>query len=112
MILRHVLDIADLLDGASVDGDQVRSHFSNRGLQTVEVETVRGEEGSTDFVRLTLVGSEAASRGGDAPTLGVVGRLGGVGARPAQIGLVSDAHGAICALIVASKLLSMQKAGE
>ncbi|MFO7941914.1 MAG: DUF1177 domain-containing protein [Bacillota bacterium] len=74
--------------------------------------SVRGEEGSTDFVRLILVGSEGASRGGDAPTLGVVGRLGGVGARPAQIGLVSDADGAICALSVASKLLSMQKAGD
>ncbi|MFW5896548.1 MAG: DUF1177 domain-containing protein [Bacillota bacterium] len=112
MILRHVLDIIDLLDGASVDGDRVRRHFRNRGLPTIEVETVQGETGSTDFVRLVLVGSDGASRGGDAPTLGVVGRLGGVGARPAQIGLVSDADGAICALSVASKLWSMQKAGD
>ena len=113
MLLKQVLDIVELLDGAIADGHRVRGYFRDRGLKTVDVETVTGEGGgSTDFLRITLVGEDGVSRGGDAPTLGVVGRLGGIGARPSQIGLVSDADGALCALSVGAKLLSMQKHGD
>jgi len=49
------------------------------------------------------------SKKGNAPTLGVIGRLGGVGARPEVIGLVSDGDGALTALSVALKLARMQK---
>jgi hypothetical protein len=50
--------------------------------------------------------------GGPAPTLGVIGRLGGVGARPERIGLVSDADGAIAAIAVCAKLLRMRDRGD
>ncbi|MYX40312.1 DUF1177 family protein, partial [Streptomyces sp. SID89] len=43
---------------------------------------------------------------------GVVGRLGGVGARPETTGLVSDADGAVAALATAAKLLDMRRRGD
>ena len=47
-----------------------------------------------------------------APTLGIIGRLGGIGARPHKIGLVSDADGAITALAAAAKIAVMRKKGD
>ena len=46
------------------------------------------------------------------PTLGIIGRLGGIGARPHKIGLVSDADGAITALAAAAKIAVMRKKGD
>ncbi|MDH4065414.1 MAG: DUF1177 domain-containing protein, partial [Acidobacteriota bacterium] len=51
-------------------------------------------------------------RGGSAPTLGIVGRLGGVGARPSRLGLVSDADGAVSAIAIARKLAFMRREGD
>ncbi|MEE2046078.1 DUF1177 family protein [Nocardiopsis tropica] len=42
---------------------------------------------------MTIPGTDGASSGGSAPTLGILGRLGGLGARPEQIGFVSDGDG-------------------
>ena len=50
--------------------------------------------------------------GGSAPTLGIIGRLGGVGARPARKGFVSDGDGALAALAAAAKLIKMQPRGD
>ena len=50
--------------------------------------------------------------GGDAPTIGLLGRLGGIGARPERIGFVSDGDGALCAVALAAKLLDMQNKGD
>src|SRR5699024_9275925 len=47
-----------------------------------------------------------------APTLGIIGRLGGVGARPEQIGFVSDGDGALAALTSALKIVDMKNNGE
>jgi len=113
VLLRQVLQVVDLLDGAWVDGQAVCRFFKDRGLRTVSAERIEGEGGgSTEFIQVRICGESGVSRGGDAPTLGVVGRLGGLGARPQQIGLVSDADGAICALSAALKLLSLQRRGD
>ncbi|WP_254171499.1 DUF1177 family protein, partial [Clostridioides difficile] len=45
----------------------------------------------------------------DAPTLGILGRLGGIGARPEVIGFVSDGDGALVAIAVAAKLLDYKR---
>lgn len=47
-----------------------------------------------------------------ARTLGIIGRLGGIGARPSVIGMVSDADGAISALASALKLAEMKARGD
>ncbi len=49
---------------------------------------------------------------GGGPTLGIIGRLGGIGARPERRGLVSDADGAIVALACAMKLARMGVRGD
>lgn len=111
MALKQVLEIYEALDSARADGSRVRDIFSSRGVE-VDVQTVEGEQGSTDFVRITLGGQNGRRAGGSAPTLGVIGRLGGLGARPSAIGLVSDADGAITALSTALKLADMVRQGD
>ncbi len=112
--LKHVLEVIDLLDDPRVDGEAVRRFLAAKGFDgmRIEVETVRGDRGSTDFVTVLIPGSSGKSSGGSSPTLGVVGRLGGVGARPAQLGLVSDADGAIVALAAAYKIAEMKSRGD
>jgi hypothetical protein len=113
--LKHVLRVVDLLEDPRVNGEAVRRFFEEEGLlgyMEMGVETIRGDRGSTDFITIRIPGREGKSTGGSAPTLGIVGRLGGVGARPAYIGLVSDADGAIVALATAYKIAEMKKRGD
>lgn len=111
-MLKQVAEIVNLLDGADVSGRAVSAFFSAQGLSGCTVKTVTADKGSTDFLRFYLQGSSGRSKGGSAPTLGVIGRLGGVGARPRIVGLVSDADGAAVALSVALKLGQMQQRGD
>ncbi|MGE5653000.1 MAG: DUF1177 domain-containing protein, partial [Bacillota bacterium] len=69
-------------------------------------------KGSTDFVKVLIPGRMGRSIQGPAPTLGIIGRLGGIGARPGRIGLVSDGDGAVTALAVALKLADMRANGD
>lgn len=112
MALKQVMEIAELLDSARVTGAQVGAFFSSQGWSEWDVKTIEGVRGSTDFVRVTFPGREGKRSGGDAPTLGIIGRLGGIGARPAAIGLVSDGDGAITALACALKLAHMINGGD
>lgn len=107
-MLKQVLEIVDLIDGM-VTGAQVEEYLRAYGADDITVFPVKGERGHTDFIRIRIKGKSGKSAGGDTPTLGVIGRLGGVGARPERIGMVSDADGAIVALSVALKLLRMKQ---
>lgn len=112
MLLKQVLEIGELLDRPGVDGGDVARCFRSHGFDRVEVEAVRVGRGTTSVVRLLIPGVRGSSCGGKAPTLGVIGFLGGVGARPRVIGLVSDADGAIAALAAGLKLADMSAAGD
>lgn len=112
MMLKQVLEICDLVDSAKVNGAAVADLLIKRGLDQIEVKTIRGERGSTDFVKILVPGSQGRSAGGRAPTLGIIGRLGGIGARPERVGMVSDADGAITALSCALKLADMRRNGD
>jgi hypothetical protein len=109
--MTQTLAAYDLLDSAQVTGHAVANLLREVGLQ-VEVIPIAGEKGSTDFVRASVPGTEGKQAGGPAPTLGIIGRLGGIGARPEAIGLVSDADGAVTALACALKLGNMAAAGD
>lgn len=126
-MLKHVLDVIDLLDQPRAGGELLASHLravraaalAGPGAEPptgpepeITVTRVEGERGGTDFVRVRVPGRSGALAGGAAPTLGVLGRLGGVGARPERIGLVSDADGAVAALSAAAKLLAMHARGD
>lgn len=110
--LRQVIEAIDLLDSAYVNGKIVKEKLKERGLEKVEVERLSGKKGHTDFIKIVIPGRRGKLAGGSAPTLGILGRLGGVGARPAMLGLVSDADGAIVALACAFKLADMIKHGD
>jgi hypothetical protein len=110
--LKQVIETIDLLDSARVTGHQVGELFSSRGWSGWGVKTIEGDRGSTDFIAITLPGTAGKRAGGDAPTLGIIGRLGGIGARPAVTGLVSDGDGAVTAIASALKLVDMAHAGD
>ncbi|HUW14767.1 MAG TPA: DUF1177 domain-containing protein [Anaerolineae bacterium] len=105
MSMKQTMEIYELLDSAKATGDKVASLLHKRGLADVTVQTVEGPERSTDFVKAVIPG-------GEGPVLGIIGRLGGVGARPEMLGLVSDADGAIVSLATALKLADMRNAGD
>jgi hypothetical protein len=112
MALKQAIEIVDLLDSPTVTGRQVGELLAGRGCADWDTETVESQKGSTDFLRITFAGREGKRAGGKLPTLGIIGRLGGVGARPAAIGLVSDADGAVTALGCALKLADMARIGD
>ena len=107
MLVRQMLEIYDLLDTPQASGEAVAALLRERGAQDVTVTVVGGNQGTTDCVKVVIPGRHGKSTGGDAPTLGIVGRLGGIGARPEMIGQVSDGDGALAALTVALKLAEM-----
>jgi hypothetical protein len=112
MALKQVIEIFELLDNGQVDGKRVASLLKERGMDDVDVRSIQGEKGKTDSIKILIPGSTGKKSGGQSPTLGLIGRLGGVGARPQMIGLVSDADGAITVLSVALKLADMRKRGD
>lgn len=111
MVLKQTIEAYELLDSATVSGEAVADVLRQRGL-AVEAISVEGSKGSTDFIRVRVPGTAGKSISGEAPTLGIIGRLGGIGARPAAIGLVSDADGAITVIAYALKLADMANSGD
>ncbi|MFQ5795430.1 MAG: DUF1177 domain-containing protein [Candidatus Bipolaricaulia bacterium] len=112
MLLKEIIQAFELIDNPQASGAKVTAAFDqNRGVK-VELETLEGDRGSTDLIKLSVAGLDGKLNGGKAPTLGLIGQLGGVGARPDQIGAVSDADGAIVAIACALKLASMVNKGE
>lgn len=112
-MLKQVMDIFEILDDPATSGQAVKDFFAARGFgDCVEVQTLNGPKGTTDFVRIIIRGENGKLSGGTAPTLGVTGRLGGLGARPEMIGFVSDGDGALTAISAALKLCEMKKKGD
>ncbi|MBE0340617.1 DUF1177 domain-containing protein [Paenibacillus sp. 28ISP30-2] len=112
MALQQTLTVFEALDSAHVNGERVKQLFAGYEDIVVTVKQVIGAKGSTDFIQVLIPGTEGKSSGGTAPTFGIVGRLGGIGARPSRIGLVSDADGAIAAVAAGLKLADMQIKGD
>ncbi|MEZ7173229.1 DUF1177 domain-containing protein [Sporosarcina sp. OR05] len=112
MSLKYTMEVIELLDDVNANGESVVRLFDGFEHCTATYETVAGQEGSTDFVKVVIKGTEGKSSGGDARTLGIVGRLGGLGARPQRIGFVSDGDGAAAAVAIALKLANMSVKGD
>jgi len=111
-MLKQVIDTYELLDDAGITGCRVAEKLRKAGLAQVEVHEIKGEHGKTDFIKVLVPGMRGKISGGTSPTLGIIGRLGGIGARPERIGLVSDADGAIAAIACAFKLAEMRAKGD
>lgn len=114
MAFKQVIDVYDLLDRAEIKETDIRDFFLARGLgvSELQIEKIKEDKAETTFVKIDIHGTRGKSKKGKAPTLGIIGRLGGIGARPHQIGLVSDADGAITALSAAAKIIEMRSRGD
>ncbi len=111
-MLKQVMEVYELLDSPTVTGEDVANLLRSRGLTDISVKAIKGEKGQTDFIKIRIPGTNGKIKGDTSPTLGVIGRLGGIGARPEMTGIVSDADGAITALSVALKLADMKAKGD
>lgn len=113
MLYKQFIELFDILDSQNASGAQVVSYLKSIAPDCqVETYPLVGPKGHTDMVRLLIPGKNGKSKGGTARTIGILGRLGGLGARPELTGFVSDGDGAITALAIAAKLLDMQKKGD
>ena len=114
MAFKQVLEICDMLERAVIEENIIKTYFVEKGLseKALIFQSVKGEKGETTFVKIQINGVDGRAGGGQAPTLGIIGRLGGIGARPVKIGFVSDADGAIVALASASKIIDMFHKGD
>ncbi|MEG0671387.1 DUF1177 domain-containing protein [Clostridium sp.] len=112
MLLKQIMEVYDIIDRSTASGEDVKSYLESYGGKNIEVKELSSSKGSTDLVKMKIVGKNGKTLGGNAPTLGVLGRLGGIGARPEMLGFVSDGDGALVALAVAAKILDMQQKGD
>ena len=112
MLIRQVMEMFDLLDKPSAGGAEVKAFLESRGAKNVQIEKITGDEGSTDSIVIRISGTKGRSSGGSVPTLGIVGRLGGLGARPEITGFVSDGDGALAVLSAALKMVEMAENGD
>lgn len=112
MALKQVLDVYEILDDIHVNGEVVTEYAKSKGILDATYTRVDEGKGPTDFIRLVVPGRNGKLNGGKAPTLGIIGQLGGIGARPERIGFVSDGDGALSAVATAIKLIDMVGKGD
>ena len=113
MLLKHLIDLYDILDSPAASGVEVVSYLRSIDADCdAQTSILEGEKGATDMVRVYIPGKRGYAAGGKAPTIALLGRLGGLGARPERIGFVSDGDGALTALACAAKLVSMHARGD
>jgi hypothetical protein len=110
-MLSFITAAVDLLNGADATGASVATWLRGFGAD-VDVVALEGPSGATDLVRAVIPGTGGRRAGGPVPTLGIIGRLGGIGVRPHRLGLVSDADGAIVAIAVAAAIARMRVRGD
>ncbi|KAM9865782.1 hypothetical protein ACIFOC_01406 [Leucobacter aridicollis] len=118
MSLREILEVSDQMDDPRLSGERIAELLRSAGAPGCEI-TVTGvpyeapEDTSQlcDFVKVVIPGEQGRIAGGNAPTLGLVGRLGAQQAQPERIGYVSDADGSIVAIAAALRLLRLVAAG-
>ncbi|HWQ17937.1 MAG TPA: DUF1177 domain-containing protein [Sulfolobales archaeon] len=100
-----IIRVIDILDSPSINEEDIEGLVKQCKNSSIEFERLKSEKGETLFTKIVF-------DFGRGRRIGVIGRLGGVGARPHVIGMVSDADGAIVALAVAEKLARMCSKGE
>jgi len=106
-MLNQVIDVLEILDSPAASGKQIGELFMQYDGVNVEIETIGENKGTTDVIRILIEGQDRSL-----PTLGIVGQLGGIGARPEMIGFVSDGDGAAAALAVALKAAQASSKGD
>ncbi|MGO2138886.1 MAG: DUF1177 domain-containing protein [Leucobacter sp.] len=118
MSLREILEVSDQMDDPRLSGERIAELLRSAGAPGCEItvtsvpyEAPEDTSQLCDFVKVVIPGEQGKVAGGDAPTLGLVGRLGAQQAQPERIGYVSDADGSIVAIAAALRLLRLVAAG-
>lgn len=113
MLYKQLIEAYDIIDSSHASGDKVAAYLKSICEDAnIQVYPLVGPKGSTDMLKVRIPGKNGKTNGGNAPTIGLFGRLGGLGARPERIGYVSDGDGALIAIALAAKLLDMQNKGD
>jgi len=112
MILSEILTIYDLLDKPGRPGKELLKLFKKYKTAKILLQEVKEKKGLTEFIKIVISGKNGKIKKGKALTLGIIGRLGGIGARPDIIGFVSDGDGALTVLSTALRLVRMVKNGD
>ncbi len=100
-----IIKVIDILDSPKVSEKDIEELVRLCKNVSTEFERLKGERGETLFTKIVF-------DFGNGRRIGIIGRLGGIGARPHIVGMVSDADGAIVALAIAEKLARMCSRGE
>ena len=111
-MFKQVIDLFELLDRPDASAAAIKAYLLDNGTCDVETVTLTGKNGKTDHIKITIPGHSGRVKAGTSQTLGIIGRLGGLGARPKIIGFVSDGDGALVALSAAAKLSRMAFLGD
>jgi len=119
MVIKEILEIYNLIDRPKIDKDLLSDLFKKYGVD-LEWNFVSEKKlskppiggGDTYFLKIIISGRKRKFNKGKQPTLGIIGQLGGVGARPNQLGFVSDGDGALAVLATALKLSKMRYYGD
>ncbi len=107
MIWSEIIEIGRLIDSPQIDRKAVQTAFPPKTQLEITPQTPH-----VDLVKIVIPGSEGRIQGGESPTLGIIGRSEGIGARPEVNGLISDSDGAIVALATALKIARMAENGD
>ena len=105
-MLKHVIEVIEAIDRASIGDRDIESLIPKCDYTNLEIEKIVKDGRTIHVVRYIYRGPRSGR------AIAVIGRLGGVGARPRIVGLVSDADGAIVALALARKISYMCMYGD
>jgi hypothetical protein len=106
VLMQEIITSWAWIDRPDATATRIQEYWaSNHGssLQP-KVTKLKHEDNATEVIEWIIPGRSGKVSGGSAPTLAIVGRLGGAGARPRFTGTVSDADGAVVAVAAALKL--------
>lgn len=109
---KHVTHSIDFLNAPEISLQKIEEKIKDVGIADYEVKHLTGEKGTTTFLKVRIPRQTGSKECEKPRTLGIIGRLGGVGVRPKKVGLVSDADGAIVALACMMAFGEMFRRGE
>lgn len=97
MLMKQIIDAYEVLDSTYVTGEKVKEYLLGiKPDANIEVYELVGPKGSTDMLKVRIPGKNGKMNGGDAPTIGLLGRLGGIGAVRNGSALYQTETGSLC----------------
>ena len=113
MLIKQLLEVYDVLDDSNASGETVEAYLREEsGRMRISRISARWAKGKNRYGQSQDSRKQGKTSGGDAPTLGLLGRLGGLGARPGESDSCLTATAPLSGISLAAKLLDMQNKGR